>query len=385
MILKNIFSVLHNRSLDLELTKDQISAIGLGMSGDFEINFNDAIVFPGLINSHDHLDFNLFPRLGNRKYNNYTEWGPDIQSRYATNIDAIMEIPQKVRFEWGIIKNLLGGITTVVNHGSKSKEINSPIKIIDQFQHLHSVQFEKYWKLRLNNPFNKNQFCVIHSGEGIDKEANEEINELIRYNFLKRKLIAVHGVAMDVEQAKSFHGLIWCPQSNEWMFGKTADTEKLKKVVPIAFGTDSTLTSDWNVWKHIRDARETKKLTDMELIHSITSNAANLWNLNTGTIEVGKIADLVIAEKKTADPMEAFFNVNPQDLLLVISNGEIVLIDENIVNGSSDNFRGPGLKPIIINDRVKYIPEHFINTIKEIQKFTNVSLPCKVVTNAFVY
>ena len=28
--------------------------------------FNNAIAFPGLINSHDHLDFNLFPPIKNK-------------------------------------------------------------------------------------------------------------------------------------------------------------------------------------------------------------------------------------------------------------------------------------------------------------------------------
>jgi|GEM_PF-4212352 len=37
------------------------------------LTFNGSLVFPGLINSHDHLDFNSFPLLGNRIYNNYTE------------------------------------------------------------------------------------------------------------------------------------------------------------------------------------------------------------------------------------------------------------------------------------------------------------------------
>jgi cytosine/adenosine deaminase-related metal-dependent hydrolase len=36
------------------------------------LDLNGALAFPGLINSHDHLDFNLFPPLANRIYNNYT-------------------------------------------------------------------------------------------------------------------------------------------------------------------------------------------------------------------------------------------------------------------------------------------------------------------------
>ena len=54
------------------------------------------LLFPGLINSHDHLDFNLFPQTGNRIYNNYTEWGKDIQYQNKETINAVLKIPQQI-------------------------------------------------------------------------------------------------------------------------------------------------------------------------------------------------------------------------------------------------------------------------------------------------
>ena len=38
------------------------------------IVFENALAFPGLINSHDHLDFDLFPMTANKVYANYVEW-----------------------------------------------------------------------------------------------------------------------------------------------------------------------------------------------------------------------------------------------------------------------------------------------------------------------
>ena len=49
------------------------------------------------------------------------------------------------------------------------------------------------------------------SGEGIDEYAKKEIDTLIRWNLFKKEIVAVHGVAMDVQQAKSFKALVWCP------------------------------------------------------------------------------------------------------------------------------------------------------------------------------
>src|ERR1043165_5907685 len=56
------------------------------------IRFERAVAFPGLINSHDHLDFNLFPLLANRVYNNYTEWARDIQVTGKKEIEAVLKI-----------------------------------------------------------------------------------------------------------------------------------------------------------------------------------------------------------------------------------------------------------------------------------------------------
>ncbi|WP_431200330.1 hypothetical protein ACQ86K_10855 [Mucilaginibacter sp. P19] len=103
----------------------------------------NAIAFPGLINSHDHLDFNLFPQLGNKTYESYTEWGKHIHRAYAVEIASVLKIPIALRERWGVYKNLLCGVTTVVNHGEKTT-INDPlITIFDNCQSIHSVRFEK--------------------------------------------------------------------------------------------------------------------------------------------------------------------------------------------------------------------------------------------------
>lgn len=384
MILKKVFSQAHNSHIDIAIENTLISDIGHNLSGINEIYFDNAVVFPGLINSHDHLDFNLFPKLGNSKFKNYTEWGPILHSKYATEIDTVMKIPANQRYHFGILKNLVGGVTTVIHHGFKTYNTQFPIRVIDQFQHLHSVHFEKYWKLRLNNPFSKRQLCVIHSGEGTDSKALKEVRELVRFNFLKRKLVGVHGVSMTREMAKHFAALVWCPQSNEFMFGKTADVEIFKDVTPILFGTDSTLTSDWNIWNHIRDARRTHKLNDDEIVQSLTTNAANIWNIDSGSIKVGKLADIIIAENKSNDPKESFFQLNPENLLLVICNGKVVLADEsmrNVLHSIERNHLSS--EPLLINGRIKFVPAEFVNTIREIKKISKVSIPFKLVTNVF--
>ena len=70
----------------------QLSTGNLRKDSDpFQIHFTSATVFPGLINSHDHLDFNCFSILGQRKFTNYSEWGTHIHQIYKEQIDAILK------------------------------------------------------------------------------------------------------------------------------------------------------------------------------------------------------------------------------------------------------------------------------------------------------
>jgi cytosine/adenosine deaminase-related metal-dependent hydrolase len=301
--------------------------------GEFNLKFDNAIAFPGLINSHDHLDFNLFHPTGNRIYNNYFEWGRDIHLHNKKSIDAVLQVPQADRVIWGLYKNLLNGITTVVNHGEKILVNNDLVDVIQDHYCLHSIQFEKTWKRRLNRPFIQNKPVVIHIGEGTDAAARSEVDTLIRWNLFKRKIIGVHGVAMNASQARAFVAVVWCPSSNFFLLNQTAPVNILKQVVPILFGTDSTLTSGWNLWEHLRMARNTRMMTDSELFATLTANPAAIWSLpKSGSLENGFNADVVVATKKgSGNNLEAFFALDPDDLLLVIHKGVVKMIDESII------------------------------------------------------
>jgi cytosine/adenosine deaminase-related metal-dependent hydrolase len=321
----------------IQVEKEKIKAITdnensfQNIPKEWRIEFENAIAFPGLINSHDHLDFNLFPKLGNRIYNNYSEWGRDIHTQNKEVINAVLEIPQQLRTQWGLYKNLLNGITTVVNHGAKLKIADPFITVLQDNYSLHSIQFEKYWQLKLNNFFARKQPYVIHVGEGTDEMAHNEILTLIKKNFFNKSLFAVHGVAMDEEQAKNFKGLIWCPHSNFFLLNATADIKRLKTKTRILFGTDSTLTADWNLWDHLRLARKTGLISDRELFKTLTKTPSLAWEQNhTGAISINKNADIVIAKTVAGKGFDAFYSLNPKNIQLILHRGKIRLLDEEI-------------------------------------------------------
>jgi len=366
MILNNVRMALTGQMVGIKVKNGKIAQILPGHfhdgSDELNLNFDNAIVFPGLINSHDHLDFNLFPPLAGKIFRNYTEWGVHIHIQYKDIIDNVLQIPESLRIQWGIYKNLLCGVTTVVNHGKKINTSNDLITVFQGCQSIHSVHFEKRWRLMLNNPLKKNLPAVIHCGEGTDAVAANEIDWLTKNNLFKRSIIAVHGVAMSEEQANQFKALVWCPESNYFLLDKTAPVNRLKNYLTILFGTDSTLTGDWNLWNHIRKARQTGMLSDQELYDSLTSSPSTTWGLSTGKIEENEDADLVLSKA------DSFFMTDPQDILLVMHKGSISLFDEELYHqlGSTNML---GYSKIKVGDSNKFVRGDLPALIAKIKQY----------------
>jgi cytosine/adenosine deaminase-related metal-dependent hydrolase len=378
MLLCNLHIIGKKGLQDIQVTEGKITAVTEGekysinsKENQTQIEFADGIAFQGLINSHDHLDFNLFPQTGNRIYNNYAEWGKDIHVKNKQAINAVLKIPQHLRTQWGLYKNLLNGVTTVVNHGEKLNIKGNMINVIQSANCLHSTQFEKNWRWKLNRVFTKNQPFVIHIGEGTDNASQDEIDELIKWNLFKKKLIGVHGVAMDDQQAASFKALIWCPASNNFLLNSTAIIDELKTKTTILFGTDSTLTASWNMWEQLRMARDTLLLTDEELFESLTKNAATIWKRNDiVSIDINKQADIIIANANNKTGFDAFYSINPKDIQLILRKGEILLFDEEIKNQlPATKLSFSAFNEICIDGQVKYIYGDIRRLTKEILSY----------------
>ena len=160
-------------------------------------NFSNAIAFPGLINSHDHLEFNLFPKLGNRIYKDYLDWGNDINIQNKKQIEIIKKVPKDLHYKWGLYKNLICGVTTIINHGKifNTQHNNLP-NVFSNYNYLHSLSIEKKWKIKFLLKLNRLP-VLIHIGEGTNKESKNEIDELIKWNIFDRNLIGIHAIAMN--------------------------------------------------------------------------------------------------------------------------------------------------------------------------------------------
>jgi len=121
------------------------------------------------------------------------------------------------------------------------------------------------------------------------------------------------------------------------------------------FGTDSALTGHWNIWRHLRLARQLQQVNDEELFSMVTSKAAQLWGLNTGVLQAGKDADIVIAKTRTGrGDWNGFYTLNPADILLILHKGKIRLFDQSLSSQIQDPLQQEYSR-INISDTTKFV------------------------------
>jgi cytosine/adenosine deaminase-related metal-dependent hydrolase len=316
--------------------------------------FDNHFIYPGLINAHDHLEMNLYPRLGTPPYHNYVEWANDIYKPKKSPLREIEKLPIEDRLFWGGLKNLISGVTTVVHHNPWHRLLGNekfPVRVLKKMTWAHSLEFGKEI---LKNYDKNNAPFVIHAAEGIDLKAHAEIDSLMKLGVLHHNTVIIHAVAIDQAGikiiARQNASVVWCPSSNTFMFGKTAPIGNIKKEVRVTLGSDSTLTGQPTFFDEIRAARETGCATEYEIYDMVTAKAANIFNLPTPVIAHAQIADFFISPVLHEDYYVNLASLASENIVMTTMNGNVRLCDEE----RKASF--PFLKnKITINGSVKYL------------------------------
>lgn len=289
----------------------------------------DVCVLPGLINAHDHLELNLLPRMGSGPYANSYEWSQDIYRPNEPPMADVLAIPLRDRLMMGGYKNLFSGVTTVCHHNEFHGRVfdrRFPVKVIKAYRWSHSLGFGQRLEHAHRAAAGKVPW-IIHAAEGTDQRAASEIATLEARNLLGSNTVLVHGVAMDDPAIKCVEkwcaSVIWCPSSNVFLFGTTAPVDKLLDRIPVALGSDSTLSADGDLLDELRAAASRKLWPRSRLIELVTSAPARILRLadGRGSLRSGGPADVLFIPAGAADPSDALCAMRSRDIQLVLCDG----------------------------------------------------------------
>jgi len=324
---------------DVRVNGGIISEIGSGLiarNKEISLDFKNHFLYPGLINSHDHLEMNLYPRIGRPPYHNYTEWAADIYKPKESPVKEIEHVDIKDRLLWGGIKNLISGATTVVHHNPWHRIMSKktfPVRVIETAW-AHSLAFEKSVLKKLPK---KNSPLVIHAAEGTDELARGEIYKLGDLGLLKGNTVLIHGVGLDQVNARLIvragSSIVWCPSSNLFMFGKTLPLEKINHKVKVSLGSDSTMTGPATLIDEMQVAGNSGLASSEEIYQMVTSVPASIFQLEIPEIKVGKPADFWITRSNDLGYFENILKIVPSAVSGVFVHGELRYGDVDLASG----------------------------------------------------
>jgi 5-methylthioadenosine/S-adenosylhomocysteine deaminase len=354
---------------------------GVGAVVDVPLGVNpidtDSFIFPGLIDLHNHLTWNLFPRWPPANWKP-SDWDPSKKfgARYdwqqlLTYKDAL-DSPHRSLFDegWGCemnrfgeVKALVGGATSSLGSLGPEKCIEGLVRDLDFYSGIYQPDDFKSEKL-VNNVFplemsvdaasvlranlssgQVNAF-IVHLAEGANDNASaaREYKMFVAQGFLRPGVSVIHGAAL---KAPQFHemaargvGLIWSPRSNLELYGTTADIAIASSAgVVLAIAPDWSPSGSSGMIEEIRyaaawNARQHPKLfVDADLVKMATVYPAQLAGLGDkiGSLSGGYLADLLLLKRTATDPNAAFVHATPLDIRLVIVGGKPVYGDRDLM------------------------------------------------------
>jgi cytosine/adenosine deaminase-related metal-dependent hydrolase len=334
----------------------------------------DGIIFPGLIDAHNHAAFNMFDEADwtpARVYRNHNQW-PATDPGYKRVMAAKKHLEGSAGLacemdKYGEIKALIAGTTSVLLapktaarscFASLSRTIDTQFNDLaalgDTIQVSISVPGSNDADRRVCNAIEsgKTKTYVVHVGEGIDPTSRKEFTTLAGRAggcLIRKETTIVHGTAFERPEFEAMAAkdvaLVWSPKSNLFLYkrddGRPATTDIPLAieagVKTIALGPDWGLGGSINLLDELRAADQLATdhgwtpVTRARLFRMVTIDAAKALGVasDLGSIEVGKKADLMVVAG-SGDPLGRLFAATPKQVRLVMVNGKVLFGDQSL-------------------------------------------------------
>lgn len=312
------------------------------------------LIFPGLIELHNHLAYNVLPLWAvPKKFTNRDQWSglPAYRQLISGPMGAISSIPGILAALCRYVecKAILGGATTsqgvaLVNHNNirtffrgllRNAELTDDPALPSAHARIGDVLAKDVAKFRKALLAAKASY-LLHLSEGTDAAARSHFQALRISDgkwALSPALAGIHSVALTPGDfkilANNGSAMVWSPLSNLLLYGQTADVLAARKAgVRIGLGPDWSPSGSKNMLGELKVARAYSEsnsniLNDEELIAMATRVAASIlhWDAKVGTIEEGKVADLLVISGASKRPYASLIEASETDIKLIIIDG----------------------------------------------------------------
>jgi hypothetical protein len=299
----------------------------------YRLDLHGHLIFPGLINAHEHLHVNTVPPLKARvPFPNSYAWIAAFQAHFEEPaVIAALQAPKALRLRHGALKNLLAGTTCVVHHDPwhpALDEANFPVTLLRNYGWSYALGWPDY------GPPIRQSFAatpadrpwLIHLAEGTDATAQAELAQLDQMGCLAANSVLIHGVGMreqDIDRVIARGAaVVWCPASNRNLLGRSLDPRRLCAAGRLALGSDSRLSGARDLLDEMSGIAARGELSPDQLLGLVTSQAARILRLSSnGSLAPGMPADLVIVEDRGGDERCGLVGIERNQIRAVVRHG----------------------------------------------------------------
>lgn len=318
-------------------------------------------IFPGLIELHNHLAYNVLPLWQvPKQYQHRGQWGS--HKDYRKLISGPMNVVGRTdglvqaAVRWAEAKALIAGTTTsqgikLYSNAGIKKYYRGVVRNVEETNDaalpeadsrigdVEAKSAAKFLK-RLEAKKAKNRKLILHLAEGRNDDEQDRANRHFRALkvggrtwAINEALVGIHCTGLRGRNFATLRArkgsIVWSPLSNLLLYEKTTDIGRaLSEGVPVALGSDWSPSGSKNLLMELKAARlhcdtEGIAVSDYDLVKMVTTTPAAMvgWGGEIGTIEAGRRADFVVISGKSGDPYSRLISATENRVVLVVVNG----------------------------------------------------------------
>ena len=364
-------------------TQDPTPEQALTIPESMWINTN-GVIYPGLIDAHNHAHYNFIPLWdhGGDGWSNRYQWQGD--SGYKS---AVSTVKGRVTggsstqcdlnaegMKFAEVRSLAGGATSI--QGSSTSDRSSFDSIlarnVEYYNfgrdnvHTKVTEIESDYEgnhIKSGNASGNLNAWYLHLAEGIDESSRQEFDVLVQNGLLVGELVVIHGTGLTETEFNALGAvgadLVWSPISNLLLYGETTNVAAAKQA-----GMNIALAPDWSPSGAKNPLHELKVadwwnknelnslFSNYELVEMVTTNpaASANWLMETGSLQVGLAADILVLEEVHQDPYRNLIEAIDPDVKLVIVAGLPVFGDELLFSQLDNEYeilQAPGYQKVV--------------------------------------
>ncbi len=330
------------------------------------IRCEGALVYPGLIDIHNHPEWATLPRMYipqhvfSRRYE-WRRWDDYRRFTGARPKDSCLNTG------FAELRAALGGTTS--QQGSHRTEECQRGMVRNLFGPLHGLPEDDApmpvcYQLDIAGEDGRpeahcrdERFVHLHVGEGVDRFSQLEFAMAEYAGYNRKGFVAVNTLALDTwdlgRLAAGGGSIVWSPRNGIHFYRHTADVLTARNLgVPVALAPDWSITGGANQLSELQCADELNArffggaLSDQELVAMVTRRPAEMIGLASdartriGGLVAGAQADFIVVAGFAQEPYRSLIEATPHEILGTFVGGQVIQGQEDLVVGVRGEAHG---------------------------------------------